>query len=247
MRRTHILLMIGLMLILSACNPAKAENAAEQRRADAEALLAKVRNVLPKGWEAQLYWNPNAPNFKPIRLSPDWPTEKWRDWLPGMDSRRIEVRRKELVHYSEDAPGPDPHAHYIQKVATRPRFALTLGERRKAEEVKQRLAELNSGIERLEVQLKSSFYRRNKDGYVQHTVPPDDEGRNAAREYDRLWTIKRWFPQWTKGSVSVGFRSLIWLMPLPEESKREYRKVKQSVLGVLKPVEDWNLIPAADE
>jgi len=94
-------------------------------KADADALLAKVRDVLPEGWEATLYWNPEDPEFTPLRVgSLD---EKWRSWLPGMDGRRIEIRRKKAVHFDEDFAGPGPGGDYCVREKTEYlRFALTL-------------------------------------------------------------------------------------------------------------------------
>jgi len=213
------------------------------KRADAEALLAKLRQTVPEGWGVTLYWDQEDTFFSGY----DWLAEEWRNWLPGQDGRRIEVRRKKYVEFWMDASGPDPNDHSMRKEIAYPRFTLTLGERRKAEEIKRRLAKLNSQIQLLEIELKPSFYRRNADGYVQHTVPADDRSRRALQEYGRLWAIKRWLPQWTERSLSIGFRSTIWLGILPEASQQEYRAVKRAVLNELEPLPDWDLIPAEED
>ena len=122
-----------------------------------------------------------------------------------------------------------------------------LGDARPKEEIDRRLAELDNTIKRLEIVLKPSFLRREKDGYARHTVPRDDKGRRALLEYEKLWTIKRWFPQWSEGNISVGFRSLVWLRFLPEDAKVEYRQVKEKVLGTLRPVPGWKYVPADEE
>jgi hypothetical protein len=221
------------------------ETHATTRQAEADALLARVRGVLPEGWEATLYWNPEAPEFTPLRVgSLD---EKWRSWLPGMDGRRIEICRKKAVHFERAFSGPDPAGDYAEQVTEHLRFALTLGDARPKEEIHRRLAELDNMINRLETVLKPSFHRRENDGYVRHTVPRDDEGRRALQEYDQLWTIKRWFPQWSEGNLSAGFRSLVWLRMLPEDAKAEYRQVKEKVLNTLRPVPGWKYIPAGEE
>jgi hypothetical protein len=252
---------VGLTLILASCAGAESRSQTppsksapsvagpdiKAERSDGEALLKKVREVLPEGWEAALYWAPEDPGFKPPPLAVDWLTAEWRNWLPGLDGRRIEVRRSQLVEFWVDVPGPDPQLHYRQKEVECLRFALTLSERRRLEEIKQRLAKLDAKIRELEVVLKPSFRRREEDGYAQYSVPQDDRGRLDLQEYNCLWAIKRWFPQWTEGNLSVGFRSLIWLRILPEEAQQEYREVKGAVLNVLEPLPDWGLIPAAEE
>ncbi|MCH8344913.1 MAG: hypothetical protein IH983_13130 [Planctomycetes bacterium] len=250
MKQALILATIGVALMHASCNSIGQgirEPDVKQRQVAAESLLAKVRDVLPEGWEARLYWSPKDLELKPPRYTIKWLDKKWRDWLPGTDGRRIEIRRKEIVRFLVDAPGPDPIASYKSKEEEYLRFALTLGTVRQAEEINHRLAELNNRITRLEVILKPSFYRREKDSFVQHSVPRDDEGRRAFQEYDRLWAIKRWFPQWSEGSVSVGFRSLVFLRILPEEAKVEYRHTKQTVLNVLRPVPGWKYIPSYEE
>jgi hypothetical protein len=165
---------------------------ATSRQAGVDALLAKIRDVLPEGWEATLYWSPGDPEFTPLRVgSLD---EKWRSWLPGMDGRRIEIRRKKAVHFERAFSGPNPAGDYAEQVTEHLRFALTLGDARPREEIHRRLAELENKIKRLEIVLKPSFHRREKDGYARHTVPREDKGRLALQEYRLFWTIKRWFP-----------------------------------------------------
>jgi hypothetical protein len=250
MRQALILATIGVALMLSSCSSVGREVRKpddEHNQADAKSLLAKVRDVLPEGWEARLYWSPDNPELKPTPFPVDWLDEKWRGWLPGLDGRRIEVRRREAVQFWVKASGPNPDAYYMSKQEEHLRFALTIGEVRQAEEINRRLVELNNTIKRLEVVLKTSFYRREKDGYVLHSVPRDDEGRRALQEYDQLWAIKRWFPQWSEGNLSVGFCSLISLRMLPEEAKVEYRDVKKKVIDILHPVPGWEHIPADEE
>lgn len=250
MKQGLILATIAVALMLASCNSVGQrirEPDVKQRQVAAESLLAKVRDVLPEGWEARLYWYPKDLELKPTPYPVDWLDKKWRDWLPGTDGRRIEIHRKEIVRFLVDASGPNPIASYKSKEEEYLRFALTLGTFRQAKEIKHRLAELNNRITRLEVVLKPSFSRREKDGFVQHNLPQDDEGRRAFQEYDRLWALKRWFPQWSEGSVSVGFRSLVWLRMLPEEAKVEYRQVKKTVLNVLRPVPGWEYIPSNEE
>ena len=241
---------IGVTLMYASCSSVGQgirEPDVNQRQVTAELLLAKVRNVLPDGWEARLYWSPQDLKLKSTLYSPDWLDKKWQGWLPGTDGRRIEIQRKEVVHFWEDAFGPEPSASYVRKREVYLRFALTLGTARQAEEINHRLAELNNRITQLEIVLKPSFYCRNKDGFVRHSVPRNDEGRRALREHDRLWVIKRWFPQWSEGSVSLGFRSLVSLKMLPEEAKVEYLQAKQTVLNVLRPLLDWAYIPSDQE
>ncbi len=250
MKEALILATIGVALMHASCNSVGqrlGEPDVKQRQADAESLLAKVRAVLPEGWEARLYWNPKDLEVEAPRYSVNWMDKKWREWLPGTDGRRIEISRKEIVRFLVDASGPNPIASYKRKEEEYLRFALTLGNLRHAEDINYRLAELNDRITRLEVVLKSSFSRREKDGFVQHSLPQDDEGRRAFQEYDRLWAIKRWFPQWSEGSASVGFRSLVRLRILPEEAQAEYRQVKKTVLNVLLPVPDLGYIPSYEE
>jgi hypothetical protein len=219
---------------------------AASQKADADTLLAKVRGVLRDGWEATLYWDPEDPEFRPLRVgSLD---EKWRSWLPGMDGRRIEIRRKKAVQVERAFSGGGPAGDYCVEVMTEySRFALTLGAIRQKEEIHRRLAELESKIKQLEIVLKPSFSRREKDGYVQHTVPTDDKGRRALQEYYKLWRIKRWFPQWSQGKVSVGYRSLVAVEFHPKDARVEYRQVKEKVLSTLHPVPGWKYIPSDEE
>ena len=250
MIRTRMLLCATLAVALSSCKVIAAdadEPPKPARRVDAESLLAQVRDVLPEGWEALLYWDPRDTELTPKPLPVNWMEDKWRSWLPGMDGRHIEVRRKKAVAYTVDASGPDPDGHYVREEVEYLRFALTTGEAKPPDEVGRRLSELNEEITRLETLLKPSRYRQLEDGFVQHSVPRDLAGRRALQQYDQLWTIKRWFPQWSAGGLSVGFRCLIQLRMLPEDAKADYRDVKRKVIGILHPARNWQYIPADEE
>jgi hypothetical protein len=76
---------------------------------------------------------------------------------------------------------PDPGSQYVREETEYLRFALTLGDARPEEEINRRLAELEKTIRRLEIDLKPSFLRLEKDGYVQHSVPRDEKGRHALQ------------------------------------------------------------------
>ena len=89
--------------------------------------------------------------------------------------------------------------------------------------------------------------RRDRAGFIHHSVPRDDAGRRALQQYDLLWIVKRGFPQWHAGDLSVGFRRLIAPRTLPEDAQNDYRKVKQTVLATLKLNPDWTYIPAEGE
>lgn len=226
-------------------------NAAEPQqhpeRADAKKLLARLKQVLPAGWEARLHWNSAESKFKAQPIRVDWMEMSWKQWLPGMDGRHIEVRRKIAVEFFENVPGPDELRTYARKEVVIPRFALTLSEIRIADDIDNRLAKLNKSIKRLETILKPSFNERMKDGYIRHSIPPDDKGLRALQKYDQLWAIKRWFPQWSEGTLSVGYRSLTWPRILPDDAKKEFFDVKNKVLATLKANPGRKFIPANDE
>jgi hypothetical protein len=251
MKHTQILITIAVALMLFSCMRAKQdirETDATNQKAEANALLGKIRDVLPEGWEATLYWDPEDIKKGPFQHPVDWLDDSWSRWLPGMDGRRIEIRRNKAVHYQVDGPGPNPYfASYVRNEKEYLRFAMTLGNAREQEDINKRLIELNNMIKELEVVLKPSFNHQREDGYIRHSVPGDDKGRQALQEYEKLWAIKRWFPQWAEGGISIGFRSLIWLRMLPEEAKVEYRQAKEKVLNILHPIQGWKYISADEE
>jgi len=236
-------------LMLSSCSSAKQEyrEADAKQQADADALLDNIRNALPEGWEATLYWDSEDVENGSVQRPVDWLDDQWKHWLPGMDGRRIEIRRNKVVRYQVDISGPNPDASYVRNEEEYLRFSLTLGSHRQANDINDRLLVLNNMIKEQEEVLKSSFYRQEEDGYIRHSVPPDDKGKRALQEYDKLWATKRWFPQWSEGNISVGFRSLTYLRMLPEEAKVEYRQAKRRALAVLHPIQGWKYMPADEE
>jgi hypothetical protein len=210
----------------------------DEQKTDAEALYAKISKVLPAGWEAQ--------EWKESKQELSWVPEEWRDFIPGTDGRLIAVRRKERVEVMEAFAG-GPGGTKMRKESLTIGFALTLGKRQTAEETQKRLAALEAELRKLEVTLKPSYRELKKDGSNQYSVPGDDDGRRALSAYDKLWSIKRAFPQWTEGSLSIGFRPLVWVRRIPDEQKREYFQVKEAVLAVLKSDAGWKVIPADED